>query len=122
VAKWLASISFRMARSSSRRTSGLPPSTFAILPLRIKQICVPEDFLLGRVVAKNIVDTDTGEVVANANDEITETLLAKLREAGIIRTLKRCTPTNWIAVPSFPIPCAQMKPQHARRLVLPSIA
>jgi DNA-directed RNA polymerase subunit beta len=49
----------------------------------IKQIVVPEDFLLGRVVARNIVDMSTGEVVANANDEITETLLANLREAGI---------------------------------------
>ena len=49
----------------------------------LKQIVVPEDFILGRVVAKNIVDTETGEVVANANDEITETLLAKLRDAGI---------------------------------------
>ena len=49
----------------------------------LKQIAVPEDFILGRVVATNVVDKETGEVVANANDEITETLLAKLREAGI---------------------------------------
>ncbi|MDD2741005.1 MAG: DNA-directed RNA polymerase subunit beta [Rhodocyclaceae bacterium] len=49
----------------------------------IKQVTVPEDFILGRVVAKNVVNTDTGEIVANANDEITETLLANLREAGI---------------------------------------
>jgi DNA-directed RNA polymerase subunit beta len=49
----------------------------------LKQLCVPEDFILGRVVAKNIINTDTGEIVANANDEITETLLANLREAGI---------------------------------------
>ena len=50
----------------------------------IKQIAVPDEFLVGRVVAKNIIDTATGEVVANANDEITETLLAKLREAEIL--------------------------------------
>ncbi|UCV19328.1 DNA-directed RNA polymerase subunit beta [Ferribacterium limneticum] len=49
----------------------------------IKQIAVPEEFLVGRVVAKNIIDKATGEVVANANDEITETLLAKLRESEI---------------------------------------
>ncbi|MDP3537262.1 MAG: DNA-directed RNA polymerase subunit beta [Azonexus sp.] len=47
-------------------------------------IVVPEDFILGRVVARNIIDQETGEVVANANDEITETLLAKLREAEIV--------------------------------------
>ncbi|TDQ37916.1 DNA-directed RNA polymerase subunit beta [Tepidicella xavieri] len=46
-------------------------------------ITVPEDFLLGRVVAKNIVDSDTGEIIAKANDELTETLLKKLRNAGI---------------------------------------
>ncbi|MBB5393738.1 MULTISPECIES: DNA-directed RNA polymerase subunit beta [unclassified Herbaspirillum] len=55
----------------------------------IKHISVPEDYLLGRVLAKNIVDGDTGEVIASANDELTEELLAKLREANIsaIQTL-----------------------------------
>ena len=46
-------------------------------------ISVPEDFLVGRVVARNIVDADTGEIMANANDELTEALLKKLRAAGI---------------------------------------
>jgi DNA-directed RNA polymerase subunit beta len=46
-------------------------------------ITVPEDFMLGRVVAKNMVDPETGEIVAKANDELTETLLKKLRVAGI---------------------------------------
>ena len=46
-------------------------------------INVPDDYLVGRVVAKNIVDADTGEVLATANEEITETLLANLREAGV---------------------------------------
>jgi DNA-directed RNA polymerase subunit beta len=55
----------------------------------IKHISVPEDYLLGRVLAKNIVDADTGEVIANANDELTEELMARLREAGVtdIQTL-----------------------------------
>ncbi len=36
-----------------------------------------------------MINTDTGEIIANANDEITETLLAKLRESkvGKIQTL-----------------------------------
>ncbi|MEN9294999.1 MAG: hypothetical protein RIS03_693 [Pseudomonadota bacterium] len=46
-------------------------------------INVPDDYLLGRVIAKNIVEGDTGEVLALANEEITESLIAKLREAGI---------------------------------------
>ena len=55
----------------------------------IKHISVPEDYLLGRVLAKNIVDSDTGEVIASANDELTEELLDRLREANIdaIQTL-----------------------------------
>jgi len=46
-------------------------------------ISVPEDFLIGRVVAKNIVDTETGEIIAKANDELTEVLLKKLRLANV---------------------------------------
>jgi len=55
----------------------------------IKHISVPEDYLLGRVLAKNIIDNDTGEVIANANDELTEELLGRLREARVtdIQTL-----------------------------------
>jgi DNA-directed RNA polymerase subunit beta len=49
----------------------------------LNQIVVPEDFVLGRVVAKSIIDQETGEIIANANDEITEVLLANLRKAGI---------------------------------------
>ncbi len=50
---------------------------------KVDHISVPEDFLLGRVLAKNVVSPDTGEVLAQANDEITESLLAEFRAAGI---------------------------------------
>ena len=55
----------------------------------LKKIAVPEDFLIGRTLATNIVDGSTGEVLANANDEITDSLLAKLVDAGVsdIKTL-----------------------------------
>src|SRR5881409_440874 len=46
-------------------------------------ISVPEDFLAGRVVARNMVDADTGEIIAKANDELTDALLKKLRVAGV---------------------------------------
>ncbi|MEY4060009.1 MAG: hypothetical protein RL551_1265, partial [Pseudomonadota bacterium] len=39
--------------------------------------------MVGRVVARNIIDPDSGEILAYANDEITEELLATLRDAGI---------------------------------------
>ena len=55
----------------------------------IKRISVPEDFLIGRVLATNVVDAETGELIASANEEITETTLNALRGAGVknIQTL-----------------------------------
>ena len=49
----------------------------------LKRIVVPEDFFIGRALALNVIDTETGEVIANANDEVTEEVLAKLREANV---------------------------------------
>jgi DNA-directed RNA polymerase subunit beta len=46
-------------------------------------ITVPEDFLVGRIVARNMVDAESGEIVAKANDELTESLLKKLRAANL---------------------------------------
>ncbi len=48
----------------------------------LKRIDVPDEFLLGRTLAHNVVNKETGEILANANDEITEALLGILREAG----------------------------------------
>ncbi|MDQ3267400.1 MAG: DNA-directed RNA polymerase subunit beta [Pseudomonadota bacterium] len=55
----------------------------------IDKLAVGEEFLFERVLAHNVIDKDSGEIIANANDEITETLLAKLHAAGEkkIRTL-----------------------------------
>ncbi|MDP1612312.1 MAG: DNA-directed RNA polymerase subunit beta [Sulfuritalea sp.] len=49
----------------------------------IKKILVPDEFMMGRIIAHNIVNPETGEVLANANDEITEDLLAKLAGGGV---------------------------------------
>jgi DNA-directed RNA polymerase subunit beta len=51
----------------------------------IKKVAVPDDFLLGRVLAHAIVDKESGEIIANANDEITEELLVKLQDAGVAK-------------------------------------
>ncbi|UOF93656.1 MAG: DNA-directed RNA polymerase subunit beta [Bordetella sp.] len=55
----------------------------------IKYISVPEDFLIGRILAKKIIVPSTGEILSNANDEITEDLLSILRAENIseIQTL-----------------------------------
>ncbi len=49
----------------------------------IDKLTVADEFLLGRVLSQNLVDKESGEIIANANDEITETLLVKIQEAGI---------------------------------------
>jgi len=49
----------------------------------ITEISVPRAYVIGKVVATEIVDPETGEVVSNANDEITEELLDKLIAVGI---------------------------------------
>ncbi|MEQ1532467.1 MAG: DNA-directed RNA polymerase subunit beta [Sideroxydans sp.] len=49
----------------------------------LDKLTVAEDFLIGRVLSNNIVDTDSGEIIANANDEITDAILSKLQAAGI---------------------------------------
>jgi DNA-directed RNA polymerase subunit beta len=56
---------------------------------KTKLISVPEDYLLGRVLAKNVIDPDTGEVIASANEELTEGVLEKLRASSVkdIQTL-----------------------------------
>ncbi|HET7200745.1 MAG TPA: DNA-directed RNA polymerase subunit beta [Burkholderiales bacterium] len=49
----------------------------------IKRMAVPNEFLIGRTLAHNVVNKETGEILASANDEITDVLLAKLGEAGV---------------------------------------
>ncbi|MFT3801253.1 MAG: DNA-directed RNA polymerase subunit beta [Burkholderiaceae bacterium] len=55
----------------------------------VKRISVPEDFVVGRTLAHNVIDPETGEIVAKANEEVTEDTLKRLRDANIkdIRTL-----------------------------------
>ena len=55
----------------------------------MKRISIPEDYLLGRTLAHTVIDPETGEVVAKANDELTEEVVGKMRKAGIkdFRTL-----------------------------------
>jgi DNA-directed RNA polymerase subunit beta len=55
----------------------------------VKTLVVPEEYLCGKILANNIVDKETGELLAVANEVITAELVEKLREADIkdIRTL-----------------------------------
>ena len=48
----------------------------------LKKVDVSEDFLIGRVLAHKVVNPETGEIIANANDEITPDLATKLLDSG----------------------------------------
>src|SRR5262249_39834922 len=49
----------------------------------INKLEVPTEYLLGKVIAKHIVDKETGDIIAEANTEITTELLNKIKKAGI---------------------------------------
>ncbi|KTC65199.1 RNA polymerase B-subunit (plasmid) [Legionella adelaidensis] len=49
----------------------------------MKDLVVPTDYLIGKVLAKSIINKETGESLAQANDEITPELLDALIENGI---------------------------------------
>ncbi|MFM2005709.1 MAG: hypothetical protein RLZZ09_1364 [Pseudomonadota bacterium] len=49
----------------------------------INQLEVPRDYLLGKILANNIVSTDTGELLAKVNDELTDDLINRLIAAGV---------------------------------------
>ncbi|MEX0731369.1 MAG: DNA-directed RNA polymerase subunit beta [Aquisalimonadaceae bacterium] len=49
----------------------------------LKQLEVPEEYLESKIVAHDVVDESTGEILAEANTELTPELIQKLRDAGI---------------------------------------
>ncbi len=50
---------------------------------KIKALQVPDDYLIGKIISHTIIDKESGELLADANTEITDELLEQLREAGI---------------------------------------
>ncbi|GMR08022.1 MAG: DNA-directed RNA polymerase subunit beta [Gammaproteobacteria bacterium] len=49
----------------------------------LKQLAVPDEYLLEKCIASDVINKDTGELICQANDEITEELLEELKEAGV---------------------------------------
>ena len=84
-ARWRASTSSaRTARSSCAKDKRITARHVRELAESgVKRIAVPADYVVGRSLATNVVDKSTGEMLAKANDEVTEELLEKLSDAGI---------------------------------------
>ncbi|MCU7914316.1 MAG: DNA-directed RNA polymerase subunit beta [Candidatus Thiodiazotropha sp. (ex Gloverina cf. vestifex)] len=49
----------------------------------VKKLDVPRDFIVGKVLAHNVVDKETGELIAEANAELTEEIFDVLVEKGV---------------------------------------
>jgi DNA-directed RNA polymerase subunit beta len=49
----------------------------------IEKLVVPSEYLVGRSLAKDIVDASTGELIAECNAELTEELIEQLIEAKV---------------------------------------
>ena len=50
---------------------------------KVKKLEAPVEYLLGKALAHDIIDTETGEIMAPANSEFTEELIAALQDAKI---------------------------------------
>jgi DNA-directed RNA polymerase subunit beta len=50
---------------------------------KVTKLVVPEAYLLGRALAKDIIDKESGEVLFECNTEITEEVIAQLMESGV---------------------------------------
>ena len=48
-----------------------------------KKLVVPQDYLVGKILAHDVVEEDTGELIIKANEELTEELVETLIEKGV---------------------------------------
>jgi len=50
---------------------------------KIKKLNAPLDYLIGKILATDLIDEETGEVMVPANSEFTEELIAFIQEKGV---------------------------------------
>jgi DNA-directed RNA polymerase subunit beta len=55
----------------------------------VKRLNVPREYIYGKILAHDVVNTETGEILAKANEVLTATSVEKLIEAGVaeVKTL-----------------------------------
>ena len=76
------SISKPTARSTLRKVVALLRATSVSWKDNIQHIEVPVEYIAGKVVAKDYIDLNTGELIVPANMELSLDLLAKLSQSG----------------------------------------
>ena len=76
----------RQSGAWSRKAAASPRATCASSRTAgLKQLPVPRDYLYGKVLAHDVVNAETGEILAKANEVLTAASVEKLVEAGIAR-------------------------------------
>ena len=51
--------------------------------LKLKTLAVPSEYLVGRALGSDVVNEKTGEILVEANSELTEELIAEIIDAGV---------------------------------------
>ncbi len=51
----------------------------------MKRLRVPKEYMKGKVIARNVVDPKTGEIIIECNSEITDEVLEKLEKASVTK-------------------------------------
>ena len=52
--------------------------------LKFPYLKVEDDFLIGKVLAKDVFNQETGEVLVSSNTEIDQSIIESLRESSIL--------------------------------------
>ena len=81
----------------------------------VDRLPVPADYLTGKVLAHDVVNTETGEILVKANEILTAVTAAKLVQAGDRPRSACCTSTTSTAARSSPTRCASTRPRTAWR-------
>ncbi len=81
VARFDIEIKGKVVVEASRRIT--PRHVKAIKNAGIKSLEVPAEYLHGKVIAEDIVNTKTGELLAAANSKVNEKMLERLRTEGV---------------------------------------
>jgi DNA-directed RNA polymerase subunit beta len=86
----------------------------------IKKIIVPDEFMIGRIIARNIVNAETGESGQRQRRDHRGPA-GKLAIGGVEQFQTLYTTTS-IAAPTFPRPCASTRPPTSGPPASPSTA
>ena len=104
------------ARSSSRKAAASPRATCACSrkPASSASPC-RSSTCEGKILAHDVVDPETGEVLASANDVLTIALVETLRRGRHRGDRARFTSTTSIVARTSPTRCASTRPRRASR-------